>query len=128
VPPRDDRCYRKGTAPVSGSGAELRALADAAEALGRIARALAERPDPAVQDDLVPLADLPFEVEARRSLVREGRLKVVRVGRKLFTSRRAVAALVDTLPPATLPGPKPGVAPSDDLAVAVAKRARRSSS
>ena len=82
-------------------------------------------PGSATADELVKLRDLPFESAARRALVRDGRLKVVRVGRHLFTSRAAVVALFETLPPARLPGPKPKAAPVDDLAAAARKRAVR---
>jgi hypothetical protein len=110
--------------------ATLKAIADFADAAARLARAAAEEDqhEKAVPADaLVPLRDLPFDVEARRRLVREGKLKTVRIGRSLFTSRAAVAALATELPPATMPGPKPraALAPVDDVAEAARRRAAR---
>lgn len=77
------------------------------------------------QEELIAVSHLPFDVAARRRLVREGRLRVVRIGRQLYTSRAAVAALVHDLPPADLPGPKTVVDTRDDLTAAAAKRAKR---
>jgi hypothetical protein len=96
-------------------------------ALDMILDALAERSTSQPTDELVPLRELPFDVEARRRLVREGKLKTVRIGRSLFTSRAAVAALATELPPATMPGPKPraALAPVDDVAEAARRRAAR---
>jgi hypothetical protein len=49
----------------------------------------------AAPDELVPIASCGVERRALRRLARQGRLEVVRIGRKSFTTRRALAALVD---------------------------------
>ncbi|MDE2104560.1 MAG: hypothetical protein KGL39_45415 [Patescibacteria group bacterium] len=78
-------------------------------------------------DELVKLRDLPFEVEARRALVRDGKLRVVRIGRELYTTRAAIAALFESLPAAVLPGRKTHskAVAVDDIAEAARKRAAR---
>lgn len=45
-------------------------------------------------DDLVPLAETGLDVRTRRRLEKEGRLAVVKLGRRKFTRRSALAALV----------------------------------
>src|SRR5437879_42559 len=61
-----------------------------------------------VEDELVYVKDLPFEPKARDRLVREGHLRVVRVGRRLYTKRSYVSRLVDTLPAIAKTKPAPG--------------------
>jgi len=77
------------------------------------------------KDELVRVRDLPFEIEARRELVRTGQLPVTKIGRELFTSRRAVTALHDKLPRAKLPGPPPKAKTVDELEQAIRRRAVR---
>jgi hypothetical protein len=45
-------------------------------------------------DELVALTSCGVERRALRRLVRDGRLEVVRIGRRQYTTRRALAALV----------------------------------
>lgn len=59
------------------------------------------------EDELVKLADVPIEARARTRLVRDGRLRVIKLGRRLYTRRSYIAKLVDELPPlATAPSPR----------------------
>jgi hypothetical protein len=46
-------------------------------------------------DELVALTDSGLDARTRRRLERDGRLPVVRLGRKKFTTRAALAALVN---------------------------------
>lgn len=76
---------------------DTRVLALAAALVGLIdALAGARRAD--AGDDLVALAGCGIERRALRRLQREGRLPVERIGRKLYTRRSALVALVQTEP------------------------------
>lgn len=46
-------------------------------------------------DELVPLDSSPLEVATARALVQSGRLQASRLGRRWYTSRRALLALLD---------------------------------
>jgi hypothetical protein len=93
-------------------------IAQGHELLARAAQARAEgteyQGDP---DDLVPLAETALDARTRRRLEREGRLPVVKLGRRKFTSRSALASLVD---PAAADGSS--CPPEDADARAVARR------
>ena len=63
-----------------------------------------------VPDDMVPIAEVPLDARTRLRLEREGRLPVERLGRRKFTRRSALAALVGDL---AAPCPGTGTAPHD---------------
>lgn len=64
----------------------------------------------------------PFNIEAKaaRYLVRSGKLRAVKIGRRLYARRSDVLALVDTLEPEGKGEPN-----SDDSYAALVARARR---
>jgi hypothetical protein len=74
-----------------------------------------------VEDELVRLRDVDLEARAKADLVRERKLRTVKIGREVWTRRSWVLAAVEALPVAT------PVAADDDLAVAARKRALRRS-
>mgnify|MGYP001172913420 CR=1 FL=1 len=85
-------------------------IAQGHELLAQAAQARAERrEEPTAADDLVPLADTPLDARTRRRLEREGRLPVVKLGRRKFTRRSALAGLV-----AETAAPTISTASSDD--------------
>lgn len=78
----------------------------------------------AAPDELLPF---PFGLEeeaAAKSLVRTGKLRAVKIGRRLYARRSDVLSLVDTLAEERQPAPS---APPDSYAglVAQARRAKR---
>jgi hypothetical protein len=76
-----------------------------AAALAGIIDALAIERRADVGDDLVPFP-FGFERRAARALIREGRLATTRIGRRIFTRRSAVLALVgDSANPVPAPAP-----------------------
>jgi hypothetical protein len=91
-----------------------RVLAVAAALVGLVDALLAER-RAEVADELVPLADAGIERRALRRLQRDGRLPVERIGRRLYTRRSALLALVITTPAKEVP---PNAAPVADVAQA----------
>jgi len=72
-----------------------------------------------------PLATFGLEHAAVSRLVAEGRLRAVRIGRRLFTTHSRLLALVDELPEAVRTQPAPAE-DRDDLHEAVRAMARRS--
>jgi hypothetical protein len=72
---------------------DRRILAVAAALVGLLDALAIERKGHA-GDELVPLASCGVERRALRRLAREGRLEVVRIGRRQYTTRRALAGLV----------------------------------
>jgi hypothetical protein len=72
-----------------------RVLAVAAALVGLV-DALASERRAAPGDDLVALAGCGIERRALRRLQRDGKLPVERIGRKLYTRRSALLALVQT--------------------------------
>ncbi len=74
-----------------------------------------------LEEELVRVRDVPFEVKARVELVRSGKLRVVQVGRELWTKRSWVAACVEALPAVR------SVEEHDELAEAAQRRARKRS-
>jgi hypothetical protein len=85
------------------------------------------RLDAQAADELVRLADVDLEAKAKARLVRDGSLKVVRIGRELFTKRSYLLALVDELPahrPADVAEPEAEELRSD-LEIAVARASKR---
>jgi hypothetical protein len=83
-------------------------LAQGHELLARAAEIRAASPSPDTShDDLIPIADVPLDARTRLRLEREGRLPVEKLGRRKFTRRSALAALVgDAPPPATNDAPR----------------------
>jgi hypothetical protein len=77
------------------------------------------RVDTAPEDAIVALGATGLELKAAKALVRQGKLKAIKVGRKLFVRRSSLVALVDVLPAWAPP------VEADDLAGAVARAARR---
>ncbi len=71
-----------------------------------------------------PLAALGLELRAVQTLVAEGRLRAVQIGRRRFTRRSYLLALVDELEVATA---EPKAKPADVLTLAASKAARRAS-
>lgn len=72
------------------------------------------------RDDLIPLSQVPLEARARRRAVREGKLPVARIGRKLYVRRSAVVGLV----PATAEAARS--APTQDPRAAATQAYQRS--
>ena len=79
-------------------------LAQGHELLARAAelRAGAPSADPS-RDDLIPIAEVPLDARTRLRLEREGRLPVEKLGRRKFTRRSALAALVGDAAPSPTP-------------------------
>jgi hypothetical protein len=79
-------------------------LARGHELLARAAelRAGAPSADPS-RDDLIPIAEVPLDARTRLRLEREGRLPVEKLGRRKFTRRSALAALVGGVTPSPAP-------------------------
>jgi hypothetical protein len=72
-----------------------RVLAIAGAIVALVDAATAERAGAVgASDELVPLNSCGVERRTLRRLTKEGRLEVVRLGRKLYTTRRALAELV----------------------------------
>lgn len=72
------------------------AAREALASIGRALLVLAAEPDTAATapaDELVPVADCGLELRTARRLVREGRLPVVRLGRRRLVRRSDVARL-----------------------------------
>ncbi len=120
----------RGSAARSTSNPEPSALLDAL--LDLVAERLASRLSPAPVDELVPLtaealAKMGLEARAVHRLVVNGALKTVAIGRRRFTRRSYLLALVDTLPAVEHRNTKPAkvTAPQSDLEIAVAKSAAR---
>ena len=91
-------------------------IAQGHELLARAAQARAGRSAPDIPpDDLVPIAEVPLDARTRLRLEREGRLPVERLGRRKFTRRSALAALVGDL---AAPSPGTGAARPDPRASA----------
>jgi hypothetical protein len=88
----------------------------------RVAARLGDR-DELVAVAAKPLAALGLELRAIQRLVADGKLRAVRIGRRVFTRRAYLLALVDELAPATA-ADDPEEEP-DELAIAVAKAAQR---
>jgi excisionase family DNA binding protein len=87
-------------------------------------------PPSAPVDELVTLDACGLERRAVEALIREGRLRAVKIGRRVYVRRSAVVALVDELPAWTPnAGPLPGAKTEDDdlgrAVMAVAKRRAR---
>jgi len=83
-------------------------LAQGHELLARAAEIRAAEPSPGtLPDDLIPIAEVPLDARTRLRLEREGRLPVERLGRRKFTRRSALAALVgDAAPSPTSDTPR----------------------
>jgi hypothetical protein len=83
-------------------------LAQGHELLARAAELRAAEPATAgADDDLIPIAEVPLDARTRLRLEREGRLPVEKFGRRKFTRRSALAALVgDAAPPPTSDTPR----------------------
>jgi hypothetical protein len=77
-----------------------RVLAVAAALIGLVDALAAERAT-GLSDDLVPLADAGLERRALRRLVRQGRVRSTRIGRRVYVSRADLARLVETVPTST---------------------------
>lgn len=104
--------------------AALRAAAEALSALAQVVEAGAAEPRPS--DDLVALnaaglAAIGLELRSIQKLVAAGRLRAVEIGRRRFTKRSYLLALVDELPAAVRKADEDG----DALRVAVAKAGQR---
>lgn len=107
--------------------AALNAIADAADALARLARAAADDDAAApevVTDDLILIAHAPleargFELKPIVRAVESGALRTVRLGRRRYTRATWLAELADKLTAAT------PIAQVDDLAEAARRRAAR---
>jgi hypothetical protein len=87
------------------------------ELLARAAQLRAETPGVNQGgDELVALADCGLDARSRRRLEREGRLPVSKIGRRKFTTRSALVALVPSMstiratPEARTPAETPGEA------------------
>jgi hypothetical protein len=79
-------------------------LAQGYELLARAAEIRAAEPAPhAAPDELVPIAEVPLDARTRTRLEREGRLPVEKLGRRKFTRRSALAALVRDAAPSPSP-------------------------
>jgi hypothetical protein len=76
---------------------DRRVLAVAAALVG-LAEALAIEARVAVADELVPMADVRIERRALRRLVAAGRVRSVRIGRRMYVSRADLARLLDATP------------------------------
>ena len=72
-------------------------MARAHQLLARAARVRANEPDQQA-DELVPVAESGLDARTRRELEREGRLPVVKLGRRKYTRRSALVALVAETP------------------------------
>jgi len=101
--------------------ARLEADARALEVEAARLRVQAAEADDGPADDLVPLDETPLEAKAARRLERDGALPVRRIGRRKYTTRAALAALIATpAPPASSPRP---VEPADEDPREAARRA-----
>lgn len=92
-----------------------------------LAARLADRlgvPDELVAVAAEPLEAMGLELAAVRALVTSGRLKAVRIGRRVFTKRSYLLAMVDELP-AAVSTPAVPVETHDELQEAVARAAKR---
>jgi hypothetical protein len=77
------------------------AAREALASIGRALLVLAAEPDSAAAaplDELVPVDSCGLERAARRRLERDGRLPVVKLGRRKFVRRSDVAKLVEPVP------------------------------
>jgi hypothetical protein len=74
-------------------------LAIVAAIVGLVDALAAERQERA-RDGLVPLADAGIERRALRRLVREGRVRATRIGRRVYIFRADLASLLDAPPQA----------------------------
>ncbi len=70
-----------------------RVLAVAAAIVG-LFDAIAAKRRGDVADDLVPLADAGIERRALRRLIREGRVRATRIGRRVYVARADLGALL----------------------------------
>jgi hypothetical protein len=108
------------TAPADGAVApdspraasELESKGHALIARGHrlLARAAGLRARPASGDPidvLVPISDVPLDARTRLRLERDGRLPVMKIGRRKFTRRSALAELVPPRGAASPPRPPP---------------------
>src|ERR1700722_179041 len=75
-----------------------RVLAVAAAIVGLVDALASERCE-RVGDDLVPLADAGIERRALRRLIREGRVRATRIGRRVYVARADLGALLTTRVP-----------------------------
>lgn len=75
-----------------------RVFAVAAALIGLVDALAAERGAGRASDELVPLADAGVELRALRRLVRQGRVRSTRIGRRVYVSRADLAGLVGQAP------------------------------
>ena len=76
-----------------------RVLAVASAIVGLVDALAAERSAGKASDDLVPMADAGIERRALRRLIREGRVRATRIGRRTYVSRADLGALLTTRAP-----------------------------
>jgi excisionase family DNA binding protein len=78
-----------------------RVLAVAAAIVGLVDALAAKRGAGRAGDDLVPMADAGIERRALRRLIREGRVRATRIGRRTYVSRADLGALLAASPVAS---------------------------